>query len=121
MMPTVIMQRLVRISSLILFSNTSNKSHFRFLAPLLHVHLLNLLFHDANGLVQPLRVTTHPLDFHGRKPFARILLRLAQRLEMSGPQQERHVIIRQSCLFSPDNEQIADGLNFKRKGFVMKE
>jgi len=39
-----------------------------FLAPLLPVHFLNLLFDDANRLVEPIRVTAHPLDFNGRKP-----------------------------------------------------
>jgi hypothetical protein len=62
------------------------------LAPLLLVHLLNLLFHDANGLVKPVRVTAHPVDFNGRKPLAGVLRRLAQWLEMSGPHQERQVI-----------------------------
>jgi hypothetical protein len=38
---------------------------------LLSVHLLNLLFHDANGLVEPVLVTTQPLDLNGRKPLSR--------------------------------------------------
>jgi hypothetical protein len=59
-----------------------------FLAPLFFVHLLNLLFHDANGLVEPDRVLAHPLDFNRRKPFAGVLCWLAQRLEMPRPHQE---------------------------------
>jgi hypothetical protein len=55
---------------------------YEFSALLLFVHFVDLFFHDANGLVQPVRVTAHPLDFHGRKPFAGILRGLAQRLEM---------------------------------------
>jgi hypothetical protein len=62
-----------------------DQGHFRlFLAPLLFIHLLNLLFDYANGLVQPVRVLAHALDFNGRKPFAGILRRLAKRLEVSG-------------------------------------
>jgi hypothetical protein len=59
-----------------------------FLAPLLFVHLQNLLFHDANSLVQPVRVATHPLDFNRRKPLAGVLRGLAQGFEMCGPHQE---------------------------------
>jgi hypothetical protein len=59
--------------------------HFRlFLAPLLLVYLLNLLFNDVDGLVELVRVLAHPLDFNSRKPFAGILRSLAQRLEVSG-------------------------------------
>jgi hypothetical protein len=48
--------------------------HFRYLlAPLFPVHLLNLLFHNANGFVEPDRVTTHPLDFNRRKPLPGVL------------------------------------------------
>ena len=34
--------------------------------PLFPVHFLNLLFHDANGLVEPVRVGARALDLHGR-------------------------------------------------------
>jgi hypothetical protein len=51
---------------------------------LLPVHLLNLLFHDANGLVQPVRVAAHPLDLEGRKQFPGVLHWLAKRLEVAG-------------------------------------
>ncbi|MGH7941205.1 MAG: hypothetical protein ACREFR_09060 [Limisphaerales bacterium] len=61
-----------------------SKRDFRFLAPLLSVHLLNLLFDDSNRLVEPHRVTTHLFDLDRRKPLARILRGLARRLEMSG-------------------------------------
>jgi hypothetical protein len=62
-----------------------DKRHLRlFLAPLPFVHLLNLLFDDANGLIQPVRVLTHPLDFNCRKPLAGVLRGLAQGLELSG-------------------------------------
>jgi len=57
------------------------------------VHRLKLPFHDANGLVQPVRVAAHPLNLNRRKPLAGILCRFAQRFEMSGPDQERQVII----------------------------
>jgi len=65
-----------------------------FLAPLFPVHFLNLLFHDANSLVQPVRILAHPLDFNRRKPLTGVLGRLAQRLEMPSPYQERQVVIR---------------------------
>ena len=89
-MITVIIRLPLRISNLPFFS----KSHFLFLPPLRFVHFLNLLFNDANRLIQPLRVATHPLDFHRRKPFAGVRCWLAQRLEMPGPHQKRQVIIR---------------------------
>jgi hypothetical protein len=64
-------------------SPSLDNKYFRLLhASLLYVHLLNLLFHDANGLVEPVRAATHPLDFDCRKPLAGVLLGLAQRLEM---------------------------------------
>lgn len=63
------------------------------LPPLLFVHFLNLLFHNPNGLVEPVRVVAHPLDFNGRKPLAGLLRRFAERLDMSGPHEERQVII----------------------------
>jgi len=71
------------------------QGNFRLLlAPLLPVHFLNLLFHNTNGLVKPVRVLTHPLDLDSRKPLAGVLRGLAQRLEMPGPHQKRQVIIR---------------------------
>jgi hypothetical protein len=73
----------------------SDNGHFGlFLASLLSIHFMNLLFHDANGFVEPVGIATHPLDFNGGKPFAGVLRGLAQRLEMCGPHQERQVIIR---------------------------
>jgi hypothetical protein len=70
-----------------------DKGHFRlFLAPLLLVHRLNLLFNNPNGLIESNRVRTHPLDFNGRKPLTGVLRGLAQRFEMSGPTQERQII-----------------------------
>lgn len=72
-----------------------DKWHFRFcFASLLLVHLLNLFFDNANRLVQPVLVLTHPFDLDGSEPLSSVLRRLAQRLEMSGPHQERQVIIR---------------------------
>ena len=57
------------------------------------VHLLDLLLHDSNRLVEPGRIGTHPLDFNGCNPLARVLRWLAQRFEMPRPHQERQVII----------------------------
>ena len=55
-------------------SPSAGKEHFRsFLGPLLFVHLLNLLFHDPNGLVEAVGVATHSLDFSRRKPLSSIL------------------------------------------------
>jgi hypothetical protein len=63
-----------------------DKGHFRlFLASLPFVHLLNLLFHNANGRFQLVRVAADPLDLDGRKPLAGVLHGLAQRLQMPGP------------------------------------
>jgi hypothetical protein len=50
-----------------------------------------LLFDDANGLVQLVRVAAHPLDLDGRKPFPGVLRRLAQRLETSDTHQKWHI------------------------------
>jgi hypothetical protein len=69
-----------------MFSCLVTHDYFRFLASLLFVDLLNLLFDDANGLVQPVGILAHPLDLDSRKPFAGVLRRLAQWLEMPGPQ-----------------------------------
>jgi hypothetical protein len=35
--------------------NTLNESYFRFLAPLLYIHFVDLFFHDTNGLVKPVK------------------------------------------------------------------
>ena len=64
-----------------------------FLAPLLLVLFLDLLFYDANSLVEPNRIRTYPLDFDRREPFAGVLRGFAKRLEMPGSQQEGQIII----------------------------
>jgi hypothetical protein len=57
----------------------TNKGYLRLLlAPLLFVHLLNLLFHNANRLIQPVRVAAHPLDLNARKQLAGVLRGLAK-------------------------------------------
>jgi len=38
--------------------------YFRFLASLLFIHLLILLFDDANGLVESVGIVAHPLYFN---------------------------------------------------------
>lgn len=66
----------------------------RILAVFLFVHVLDALLHNPNGLVQPVDVRTDAFQFSRRKPFAGILRRLAQRLEVPGPDEERQVVRR---------------------------
>ena len=73
-------------------SRLRGKGFLEPLAFLLSVGLAHQPVHDPNRLVQPGRVTAQPLQFHHRIPLARVLRRLAQRLQMPGPRQQRHEV-----------------------------
>ena len=53
-----------------------------------------MLFHEANRLVEPVRVAAQAFQFARRKPFPRVLRRPAERLQMTGAHQDREEIQR---------------------------
>ena len=67
-----------------LIRTSSGKGLLGALAFLLSVALAHQPVHDPNRLIQPDGVTAQPFQLHHRIPLARVLSRLAQRLQVAG-------------------------------------
>src|SRR4051812_46728036 len=57
-----------------------------------HIQIANVLFNNANSLVEPGQIAAQPFNFHCRKPLSAVLCRFAERLQMPLAHKDRQEI-----------------------------